>query len=281
MFGNMIKENGNIIISTSEAKAFTLKFDNYKAMVIRENQLFDLDYAIPFGPADIIIVGYDADDKKRTDDIKPNILYTDRDIMDSLIALSQKYTIDSILAWCYKYGFPIYNVEIYKRYKCFGFYHHLFTDKISSLLTCFIEAAKFLDVDIGIDNINSNNSHGIRLIFRQNITLDDMKNDICSLLNNIDVKYEYRFIGNQLISEVELRDLMSLAIYQLAFLLMSPNEMTISKCKLCGSLFPAYSKKEKYCHNPCYPQLAYKRKKLLYNEGKEGESNSNHNTKKK
>lgn len=269
MFGNMIKENGNIVISTSEAKTFTLKFDNYKAMVVRENQLFDLDYAVPFRPEDIIIVGYDTDDKERNDDIKPNVFYTDRNVMDSLIALSQAYTIDNILAWCCKYGFPIYNVEIYKKYKCFGFYHFLFTNEIGNLLTCFIEAAKFLDVDIGLDHINSSKSHGIRIIFKQNITLDDMKNDICNLLNSIDIKYEYKFIGNQLISEVELKDLMSLAIYQLAFLLMSPNEMTISKCRLCGSLFPAYSKKEKYCHNPCYPQLAYKRKKATKSDNTE------------
>lgn len=111
----MIKDNGNLIISTSEAMAFTLKFDEYKAMTIKKDKL--VDYQVGDNITDIIIVGFDIEDKKRTDIIGPNTLYEDRSIFDSLIVLSQSLTIINTKMWCAKYGFPIYDKNIYKTHK--------------------------------------------------------------------------------------------------------------------------------------------------------------------
>ena len=126
-----------------------------------------------------------------------------------------------------------------------------------------MQANLILNIDIGLMDPGRKKTSGV--VLRENLTTKEMSREICDLLNRAKVIYDYNYKEGQFVLEIGFSDLMSLAVYQLAVLLMSPDEMTISKCKLCGSLFPAYSKKEKYCHNPCYPQLAYKRKKAADN----------------
>ena len=261
MFGNMIKDNGNLVLSTNEAMAFTIKFDHYKAMVIKDGVL--VDYDISEKHTDVIIIGYDKNNRKRNDIIEPNVLYNDRNILDSLISLSQCFNIDNVLIWCNKHGLPFLEMDIYKRYKKHGFTFMKLWTESGDLVSCFMQANSILNIDIGVEVHNKKRTSGV--VLRKGLTTNEMSEEICYLLNRAKVTYNYNYKNDRFVLEVGFGDLVSLAVYQFAVLLMSPDEMTITKCKLCGSLFPAYSKKEKYCHNPCYPQLAYKRKKATNN----------------
>lgn len=256
-------QNDFIAISNIN-KAFTCKTESYKAVWVKGGRCSSKQPSgFDFMKDKVYIIGTGKTifpENKTYDDIEiePNYEYYSNELLYSLFPLIFVFEASSIqkqiketLNWCKKYGFPFigdsgfYGGNLGTCYKETGHigFNLMVLKRDLLTLRCFVQKIYRMKNESGTANIES---------------------DISGILNisMLNMRQHYTFVNHQLTLETGFTDLISLAYYQLAFILMAPRGASIKKCKQCGAIFVSNNSKKEYCPKHS-PQSHYAQKRRM------------------
>lgn len=254
-------ENGHIISLTDKVKATTCKANAYKAIWVKNGKctykkpknfdfIKDQLYIISANGLDGIV--FPQVEKYEDLPPKPNVEYCSVELLDSLFPLIHSFKtkdlihqIADTIKWCQKYGFPFLGDN--------GFW-------CGDITSCYRNTG-----EIGFN---------FKVFFQDILHLNNIitkslnwnkKEDIVTEALNISTlqrQQKYVFVNHELRCETEFNTLISLAYYQLGFLLMNPKGAMTKQCEQCGAIFLTTDYRKKYCSKHS-PQSHYAQKKRL------------------
>lgn len=269
----IIKKNGTILPLSDIVSVGVYNFSEYEILAVGEGR-DDLQKKR-------LIVGHASGEKPFTNwtdvPIGPTgtITVSDRKIFDSLLVLSSKVfsafpeeSNELILSWCKKYGLPFCSSEASKQTGYLAFPIDYFRNTFLFLLRDTfwkVESMCYEDTDslleYGIDrNIFEENPYRKKGRLSNYFTENVKKSLISNFINEADLKFRFEYRNGVPTFYNYAEDIVSLAKYQFAIILMSSSERVPRHCKCCGSMFFAYRKNQLYCSN-CNRQKYYAKQK--------------------
>lgn len=277
-----IKKNGTILPLSDIVSVGVYKFDEYEILTVGKdkNGLHENRILVghsrgqqPFEKRKEIIDGMEL---CTTGPIEPTgtDIVSDRKIFDSLLVLASKVfpalpkkSEKLILSWCEEYGLPFCSGEASKQVGYLACPLHQFRYFLNRLRDTFWKVESMCDedtdslIEYGVDNsIFEENPYRRRDCLSKYFTEDAKKSLITDFINeaNLNLCFEYRDGVPTFYNYAE--DIVSLAKYQFAIILMSSSERVPRHCKCCGSMFFAYRKNQLYCPY-CNRQKYYAKQK--------------------
>lgn len=244
-------ENGHIVSLTEKVKATTCKANAYKAIWVKNGKcIYQKPKDFDFINDQLYIISDNGLDGivfpkvEKYEDLPPgpNVEYSSVELLDSLFPLLHSFRtkdlthqITDTIKWCQKYGFPFFGdngfwcgdiASCYKNTGEIGFNFKVFFNDILHLGNTITESLNW-----------------------------DKREDIITEALNISTlqrQQNYVFVNHELMCETKFNTLISLAYYQLAFLLMNPNGAITKQCEQCGAIFLTTDYRKKYCskHSP-------------------------------
>ena len=261
MFNMFNTENGHVISLTGRVKATTCKASGYKAVWVKNGKctyqrpknfdfIKDQLYIISDNGLDGIV--FPKVEKYEDLPPEPNVEYSSAKLLDSLFPLAHSFKtkdlihqIADTIKWCQEYGFPFFGDN--------GF-------GCGDIASCFKNTGEIgFNFKIFFRDILHFND-----IIIKSLSWDKKEDVIVDALNisTLQRQQKYVFINHELICETRFSTLISLAYYQLGFLLMNPNGAITKQCEQCGAIFLTNDYRKKYCskHSP-QSHYAQKRRK--------------------
>lgn len=281
-----MKANGAPLLLSDIVCVGVYKFDEYKIIEVGEDKsglhqnCFLIGRSKGEQPFQVRKTVIDGAELWRSRSIKPTGTDTvsDREIFDSLLILSSKvlpaFPKESnklILSWCKKFGLPFCSAEASQQVGYLACPLHQFRHFLICLRDTFwkVESLCGEDTDSLIEyGIDSNLFDGLFLRNPyqeqdEHFTKERKESLISEFLNeaNLRLLFEYRNSTPTFYNYAE--DIVSLAKYQFALILLSSGESVPRRCKCCGSMFFASRKNKLYgpCCNRQKRYAAEKRKK--------------------
>lgn len=275
--GNMLKENGNILITSDKIITRISKWEKYQDVNINGNTwIFGTDKNSC--DRDIWIEDF-IDNRKCLDDIIA-LVCAERKCREKRVPLTKR--------WCKKWGLPFIGANFNhpgfsyddsliscpaflenvppntSARQIIGFNLKDFWIAIQNIYIFFLMASLLLGIDIGSNDIDDTK----RLTC---LSEQDLREHLSLGIQMARVGIRFKFENEKPYLFTFAESLPSLALYQLALLCLSPNGMYVRRCDCCGSLFIAKRRNNIHCSN-CYPQKKYNRDKR-----KELHENGEHN----
>lgn len=189
---------------------------------------------------------------------------SDRALLDSLLILASKAipiygekSNNLIRSWCVNYGLPACSIETSRQIGYLAFPLYRFYDFLFLLRETFLKAESMNDSFS--DTVDENPYKRKKWRFRK----EEKESLISDFINesNLGLCFQYRNGTPTLYNYAP--DIISLARYQFALMLLSNYESVPRRCKCCGSMFFAHRKNQLY--GPCCTRqkryAAEKRKK--------------------
>lgn len=280
--GSNRKCNDSIIGAAENAKVFVIKFENYEFYSDNDSNEY--------------IIGYNGERQQFNIpeiEVYPNTEINNHDYFNSLFILasniyehsnSLNWYVDNnrkkiIMKWVKKHGFPFLggairdkndidykftefnckyfdNMYLYiKKIGFAGFEIRRFERILFDLYDTFLKACAIsndIDVELDLTKVSS-------YITYVADNESDNKESIESLVSKVKLGIELKYTENGVKNTLLFDNIISLAVYQMAWLLAS-GPFSIRRCKCCGSLFCPEIEKQEFCEN-CSPQKYYAQKK--------------------
>lgn len=256
-------KEAHIINLTETVKASTCKAVAYKAVWVVNGKCldkrpvnFDLIqnkiYIVGVGGIEGIIFPKIKDFKDLPPE--PNYEYNSVEILDSLLSLAHciktkqlDKQIDATIKWCEKFGFPFFGND--------GF-------GCGDISTCYKDTGKvgfnYMTLFHDLNHLSYVMTE-ILCCHQEDAVLDALK------ISMLKKQEKYLFINHNLTCEIGFKTLISLAYYQLSYILMLPNGAEVKHCKQCGAILITTNTKKLYCSKHS-PQSHYAQKQRLKNK---------------
>lgn len=182
----------------------------------------------------------------------PNCEYDSAEILESLFPLIHcmetkklDQQINAVIKWCEKYGFPFFGDN--------GFWS-------GDISTCYRDTGcagfNFMTFFRDLHYLNGVFTEMFRGSLRENFIADALN------ISMLQKTQKYTFVSHKLVCEIGFTTLISLAYYQLVYILMLPIRTDIKQCKQCGAFFITDNLQKSYCPKHS-PQSHYAQKQRL------------------
>ena len=192
------------------------------------------------------------------------VTVSDRKIFDSLLILASKiipaFPKESdklILSWCKKYGLPFCSIEASQQVGYLACPLHQFRYFLVRLCDTFWKAESMCGedtdslIEYGIDN-NFFDGPFLSNPYKKRekyFTKERKESFISEFLNEANLRFRFEYRNGVPTFYNFAEDIVSLAKYQFALILLSNSERIPRRCKCCGSMFFAHRKNQLY--GPC------------------------------
>lgn len=262
---SIIKKNGGILTLSDVVSVGVYEFEEYEILGNTEDRISCKTNVFVAGHRS----GVKPFEKNMPIESTGTIVVSDRSIFDSLLILASKAlpiygkkSHNLVLSWCEKYGIPFCSIEASQRVGYLAFPLYKFYDFLFRLRDTFwkVESMCCEDTDslieYGVDsNIFEENPYR-RLNPLSNHFSEDVKKSLISeFVNKSDLSFRFEYRNGIPTFYNYADDIVSLAKYQFAMILLSSSERAPRRCKCCGSMFFAYRKNQLY--GPCCSRQKY------------------------